>query len=60
MKHQIGISAGATYHISPHLHLALEYFRAMFKWHTPIPYTADMDGEEQSFDLVNLGVTYDF
>lgn len=60
MKHQIGISAGATYHISQNLHLALEYFRAMFKWHTPIPYTADMDGEEQNFDIVNLGVTYDF
>jgi hypothetical protein len=60
MKHQIGLSTGATYHISPNLHLALEYFRAMFKWHTPIPYTADMDGEEQNFHVVNLGVTYDF
>ncbi len=60
MKHQIGLSAGATYHISPNLHLALEYFRAMFKWHTPVPYVAGADGEEQNFNVVNLGVTYDF
>jgi hypothetical protein len=60
IKHQVGLSCGITHHLSGHLHLTLEYFRAMFKWHTPIPYTADMDGEEQNFDLVNLGVTYDF
>jgi Gram-negative porin len=60
IKHQIGLSAGATYHISENLHLALEYFRAMFKWHTPVPSLAGADGEEQNFHLVNLGVTYDF
>jgi hypothetical protein len=60
IKHQLGISAGVTYHLSEHLHLTAEYFRAMFKWHTPIPYTAGMDGEVQNFDIVNLGVTYDF
>jgi hypothetical protein len=60
IKHQIGISVGATYHLSEHLHLTLEYFRAMFKWHTPIPYLAGADGEEQNLDLINLGVTFDF
>jgi len=60
LKHQIGLSAGVTYHLSPSLHLALEYFRAMFKWHTPVPYLAGADGEEQNFDVVNLGITYDF
>lgn len=60
IKHQIGLSAGATYHMSPNLHLTAEYFRAMFKWHTPIPYVAGADGEAQNIDSVNLGVTYDF
>lgn len=60
LKHQIGLSAGVTYHISENLHLALEYFRAMFKWHTPIPYLAGADGAGQNIDLVNLGVTYNF
>jgi hypothetical protein len=60
LKHQIGLSGGVTYHISNNLHLALEYFRAAFKWHTPVPSLVGDDGEEQVFDVVNLGVTYDF
>jgi hypothetical protein len=60
IKYQIGLSGGATYHASEHLHLTLEYLRAMFQWHVPIPYTADMKGQEQNFHIVNLGVTYDF
>jgi hypothetical protein len=60
LKHQLGLSGGVTYHVSDNLHLALEYFRATFKWHTPIPYLAGADGEEQTIDVVNLGVTYDF
>jgi hypothetical protein len=60
IKHQIGLSGGATYHISQQLHLTLEYFRAMFKWHTPVPSVAGAEGEEQNFHVVNLGVTYDF
>jgi hypothetical protein len=60
LKHQIGLAGGLTYHLSTHLHLALEYFRAVFKWHTPIPYLAGADGEEQTIDSVNFGITYDF
>jgi hypothetical protein len=58
--HPIGLSAGVTYHLSPSLEPALEYFRAMFEWHIPVPYQAGADGEEQNFDVVNLGITYDF
>jgi hypothetical protein len=60
IKHQIGLSAGVTYHMTPSLHLALEYFHATFEWHIPVPYLAGTVGEQQSFDVVNLGLTYAF
>jgi hypothetical protein len=60
IKHQLGLSGGVTYHLDDNVHFALEYFRAMFKWHTPTPAAAGKTGPSQNFDVVNLGVTYDF
>jgi hypothetical protein len=60
IKHQIGLSTGFTYHITENLHTQIEYFRAMFAWHVPVPAQTGREGETQNFDLVNLGVTYDF
>jgi hypothetical protein len=60
LKHQIGLSGGATVHVSDNLHVALEYFRALIKWHTPEPASPGMTGPGQNFHVVNAGVTYDF
>jgi hypothetical protein len=60
LKHQIGLSGGVTVHLSDNLHLALEYFRALIKWHTPEPASPGMTGPGQNFHVVNAGVTYDF
>ncbi len=60
IKHQIGLSTGLTYHVSENFHAQLEYFRAMFEWHPPVPAQPGRKGETQNFDVINLGVTYDF
>jgi len=57
---QTGISASVTQHLSENLHLQFEYFRAMFTWYKPSPSVPDAQEPEQSFHIVNAGVTYDF
>ncbi|MEN9581449.1 MAG: hypothetical protein RJA70_4458 [Pseudomonadota bacterium] len=60
IKDQAGVSFGGTYHVSPHLHITAEYFKAMYTWHKPTPAPVGAKEAEQNFDVVNLGVTYDF
>jgi hypothetical protein len=47
-------------HLSDSLHLAFEYFRAMFSWYKPSPAAADAQEPSQAFHVLNAGVTYDF
>jgi hypothetical protein len=60
LKHQIGLGGGVAVHLSDNLHVALEYFRALIKWHTPVPAAPGMTGPGQNFHVINAGVTYDF
>lgn len=60
LKHQIGLSGGITVHATENLHLALEYFRALIRWHAPAPAIPGKDGPSQNFHVVNAGITYDF
>jgi hypothetical protein len=60
LKHQMGISAGVTFHLNENLHLALEYFRAMYQWYNPTHPPPDYEQPEQNFHVVNAGLTFDF
>jgi hypothetical protein len=60
IKSQTGIHGGATFHLTENLHLALEYFRAMFQWYKPIPATAQTPNPKQNFHVINAGITYDW
>jgi len=60
IKQQLGFSGGVTFHATNNIHLTLEYFRAMFQWHQPVPAPPEGGNPEQSFHVVNAGVTYDF
>ncbi len=60
IKSQLGFSGGVTVHLSENLHLALEYFRAIFTWYKPSPSASDAQEPSQAFHVVNAGVTYDF
>lgn len=60
VKQQLGFSAGATFHLTENLHVALEYFRAIFQWYKPTPAAAGTQNPEQKFHVVNTGVTYDW
>jgi hypothetical protein len=57
IKRQMGISAGATIHVTENIHVALEYFRAMFEWYRPTPALAGAN-PKQNFNVVNAGITY--
>jgi predicted porin len=48
IKYQLGVSAALVYHVTPSLHLDLDYFRASFRWQL---------GEKQDVNFVNTGVT---
>jgi hypothetical protein len=58
IKQQTGISGGATIHVTENIHIALEYFRAMFQWYRPTPALAGTTNPKQNFHVVNAGVTY--
>jgi hypothetical protein len=54
----MGISGGATIHVTENIHIALEYFRAMFQWYKPTPALAGAGNPKQNFHVVNAGITY--
>lgn len=58
IKQQMGISGGATIHVTENIHVALEYFRAMFQWYRPTPALAGTTNPKQNFHVVNAGITY--
>jgi hypothetical protein len=58
IKQQMGISGGATIHVTENIHIALEYFRAMFQWYRPTPALAGASNPKQNFHVVNAGITY--
>lgn len=60
VKRQLGLSAGVTIHLSDTLHLAFEYFRAVFTWYKPSPSAPDAQEPRQAFHIVNAGITYEF
>jgi hypothetical protein len=60
IKSQTGINGGVTFHLTENLHLAFEYFRAMFEWYKPTPATAQTANPKQNFHVVNAGLTYDW
>jgi hypothetical protein len=60
IKQQMGISAGVTVHLDDNLHLAFEYFRAMFEWYKPTHAPAGYEAPMQKFHVANAGITYDF
>ena len=48
IKYQLGMSAAVVYHVTPSLHVDLDYFRAQFRWQL---------GEHQDVNFVNSGIT---
>jgi hypothetical protein len=60
IKSQTGIHGGVTFHLSENLHLAFEYFRAMFEWYKPLPAAATTANPKQNFHVINAGITYDW
>jgi len=48
IKYQLGISAAVVYHVSPALHLDVDYFRANFRWQL---------GEKEDVNFVSAGMT---
>jgi len=47
IKYQLGISGVVVYHVSPHLHVSADYFRANFRWQL---------GEAQNVNFASLGM----
>jgi predicted porin len=47
IKYQLGISGVVVYHVSPHLHVSADYFRANFKWQL---------GEHQNVNFASAGM----
>jgi hypothetical protein len=57
-KSQLGFSGSLTVHVTENVHLAFEYFRAMFTWYKPTPSAAGTTNPTQNFHVVNAGITY--
>jgi hypothetical protein len=49
IKNQLGINGGVVWHVSPSLHVDLDYFRAQSTWYL---------GEQQTLHAVNGGMTF--
>lgn len=47
IKYQLGISGVVVYHVSPHLHISADYFRANFSWQL---------GEHQNVNFASAGM----
>jgi predicted porin len=47
IKYQLGISGVIVYHVSPHLHISADYFRANFAWQL---------GEHQNVNFASAGM----
>ena len=50
IKHQMGMSAGAVYHIRPWLHLDVDVFRADFAWY--------LNNDKQVIYVANSGMLF--
>jgi hypothetical protein len=53
-RSEMGINAGVVWHVTPLLHLDVDYFRADFRWYAT---TLDARGESQVAHIVNSGMT---
>jgi hypothetical protein len=51
IKYQMGINCGIVYHVTPNLHLDVEYFRAQAKWFL---------GESQVVHVASSGLTFNW
>jgi hypothetical protein len=60
IKSQTAIHGGVTVHLNENVHLAFEYFRAMYAWYTPSPAGPQTIQPKQNFHVVNAGITYAF
>lgn len=58
IKAQTGINASVTVHATEDIHLAFEYFRAMFEWYKPTPAGPNTVQPKQDFHVLNAGITY--
>lgn len=58
IKSQAAISGSVTVHLTENVHLAFEYFRAMFTWYKPVPLLAGTTNPKQNFHVINAGITY--
>lgn len=48
IKYQLGVSGVVVYHVTPHLHVSADYFRANFAWQF---------GEKQNVNFASAGMT---
>jgi len=59
IKYQLGMSLAFVYHVTPSLHLDIDYFRAQFAW-SDVPGSGTVPayaGGRQNMDFINTGVT---